>query len=232
MSAIAASPGLLRRPLGFWDTTVGKKAVMAVTGFALFGFVVGHLIGNLQVYLGREKLNHYAEMLHSMPGLLWAARLALIAAVGLHIVAAVQLALRQRAARPQRYASKRHFKQASYASRTMYWSGPIILLFVVYHLLHFTFGTTHPQYSPTDVYSNVVIGFQPERWPVVLFYVLAMGALGLHLIHGVWSMFQSLGVVSRATNRALQTFATAVTAFLFLGNISIPLAVLFGLVRL
>lgn len=227
MSATAVEQRAARAP-GFWDTTIGKKAVMAVTGIILFGFVIGHLLGNLQVFLGREKLNHYAELLHSMPGLLWTARIGLIVAAFLHILASVQLALRKKAARPVGYVMRKP-TTSSYASRTMYWSGPIVLAFLIYHLLHFTFGVAQPDaYSPTDVYGNVVAGFQVP-W-ISGFYILSMALLCMHLYHGLWSMFQSLGVNTPKLTGVLHRFAQVFALFIFLGNISIPIAVLAGLV--
>ena len=230
MSTAVATPSIGKQRFNLWETTVGKKAIMAVTGVILFGFVIGHLLGNLQVFLGREVLNHYAELLHAKPALLWVVRSVLIAAVGLHIVTAVQLALRKNQARPQAYVSKRHYQYASYASRTMYWSGPILLAFIVYHLLHFTVGAVHPEFSPTDVYSNVVIGFQ--RVPVSIAYIVAMLFLGLHLYHGVWSMFQSLGQARPQYTSTLKALAGVAAAFLTFGNIAIPVSILAGWVTL
>ena len=165
--------------LRFWQTTVGKKAGMAVTGVVLFGFVVAHLLGNLQIYLSAEKLNHYSATLHSMPTLLWGARITLLVSVILHIWASWQLVLLQRAARPVAYTKKVN-ANSTYASRTMAWSGPIIFAFVIFHLLHFTFGVVHPggPFVEHDVYSNVVTGFQ--FWPVSLFYIIAMVMLCYH----------------------------------------------------
>src|SRR5262245_20214357 len=183
-----------------YKSAVGKKAVMAASGIVLFGFVLVHMIGNLKLYEGVDEqghyiLNNYAGFLRSVgtpafptSGLLWIARSILIVAVVLHIWAAWQLTLMNRAARPVGYAG-RDLVQADYASRTMRWSGVIILLFVVYHLLDLTFGAANPNYVEGDVYHNVVASF--SRWPVALFYVLANVALGFHLYHGLWSMFQS-----------------------------------------
>ncbi len=178
-TAVTVPAGGLR----FWQTTVGKKAIMAVTGFILFGFVVGHLLGNLQIYLPPEKINHYSATLKSMPALLWGARITLLIAVGLHIWSSFQLWLLQREARPVQYVKKVN-DHSTYASRTMQWSGPIILAFLIFHLLHFTFGTVHPggPFDEHNVYNNVVTGFQV--WPVSLFYIIAMIMLCYHLYHG------------------------------------------------
>jgi succinate dehydrogenase / fumarate reductase cytochrome b subunit len=203
---------------------------MAVSGLVLFAFVVGHLVGNLQVYLGREALNSYAialrQVLHGTA--LWLARGGLLLAVGLHIWAAATLTRDNQAARPVGYR-RTHRRESTYASRTMAWSGPILLLFVVYHLLHFTFGTVHPNFREGDVYHNFVVGFQP--WPVASFYILAMLALGLHLYHGVWSMLQTLGLSHPRYNALRHAFSTLVAGAVVVGNISFPLAVLFGLLH-
>jgi succinate dehydrogenase / fumarate reductase, cytochrome b subunit len=224
MSAVAVNSSLARG-VGFYRTTVGKKVVMAVTGIVLFGFVIGHMAGNLQFFLGREALNGYAEKLHHLGPLLWAVRLTLLAAVGLHIVAAVQLALLQRSARPVSY-KKLSPQGSTYASRTMYWSGPIVGVFIVYHLLHLTTGTVHPDYEFLNAYDNLVIGFSK---PIVsLFYIFAMILLGMHLYHGVWSMFQSLGVGHPRYTPKLKAFAKIFSIVIVLGFIVVPLAILAG----
>ncbi|MGH9661190.1 MAG: succinate dehydrogenase cytochrome b subunit [Bryobacteraceae bacterium] len=208
----------------FYRAPIGKKAVMAVTGAILFGFVIGHLVGNLQIFLGPEKLDAYGRMLRSMPALLWTARLGLLAALVLHIVAAVELTALKRDARPVDYV-KREAVDSTYASRTMMWSGPIVGAFVVYHLMHFTFGGAHPDFRELEVYRNVVTGFRSV--PVVVAYVVAMAMLGMHLYHGAWSMFQSLGLARRGLRRFAAVSAWAIS----LGNISIPIAVVTGLIR-
>jgi succinate dehydrogenase / fumarate reductase cytochrome b subunit len=213
--------------LAFFTVTTGKKVVMAVTGLILFGFVVVHLLGNLQIYLGRERLNAYAEVLRHNEGLLWVARLVLLAALALHVLAAVQLTLIKREARPQGYRMRRDL-QASYASRTMMWSGPIILGFVLYHLMHLTFGTMHPDFSATDVYANVVSGFRSV--PVSLVYIVSMILLGMHLQHGLWSLSQSLGLGNPEHTRKAKLIARVLALLIVVGNISIPVAVLTGLV--
>ena len=225
--------------LSFYRSDLGKKAVMAVTGVMLFGFVLGHMFGNLKLYLGAESLNHYAEWLREIGapllphgGVLWIARVVLLAAVGLHILSAVLLWRKSRRARPQDYA-RRNTVQSTYASRTVRWGGVIIALFVLYHLAHFTFGPdwAHPDFVPGDVYHNVVAGF--SVWWVSAFYIVANLMLGLHLYHGLWSMFQTLGWYTTGNphdwrRRFAQVFALVIVA----GNISFPLAVLSGLVNL
>lgn len=212
----------------FYTSTTGKKAVMAVSGCILFLFVAGHLIGNLQIYQGPDKLNGYAVLLRTEPALLWAVRLVLLAMVLLHIWSSVQLATRNASARPVAYRKKRS-AGSSYASRTMYWSGPIILAFVIYHLLDFTFGTVNPRYRLGDVYGNVVASFQVI--PVAAFYIVAMLLLCLHLYHGLWSMFQSLGIAHPRYTPMLRRGAAVMAAAIAIGNISIPVAVLAGWVH-
>jgi|SRR5271169_3902181 len=216
--------------LRFWQTAVGKKAIMAVTGFLLFGFVVGHLIGNLQIFLPPDKINHYAAALRSLPALLWGARITLLLAVGLHIWSSFELWLLQRDARPTKYIKKVNL-HSNYASRTMLWSGPIIAAFVIFHLLHLTFGTVHPggPFEEHNVYNNVVTGFQV--WPVSLFYIIAMIMLCYHLYHGLWSMFQSLGLSHPVYTPWLQRLAKVAAILIAVGNISIPVAVLAGFIK-
>jgi succinate dehydrogenase / fumarate reductase cytochrome b subunit len=225
-SAVNLAAGSLR----FWQTTVGKKAIMAVTGFILFGFIVAHLLGNLQIFLPPEKINHYSAVLKSMPTLLWVARIILLIAVGLHIWSSFQLWVLQRAARPVPYIKKTNLN-STYASRTMLWSGPIVLAFLVYHLLQFTFGIVHPggPFDPQNVYNNVIYGFQ--IWPVSLFYILAMIMLCYHLYHGLWSMFQSLGFSHPVYTPWLQRFAKIVAILIAIGEISMPIAVLAGFIK-
>ena len=215
---------------GFVDSTIGRKVIMAVTGAILFGFVLVHMVGNLQVYLGPEAINHYGvflrEFLHGAG--IWIARAVLLAAVVLHIWSATSLTLTSRRARPEGYRLEK-WKESTYASRTMRWGGVILLLFIVYHLLHFTTGTVHQSFIEGDVYHNFVAGFKVV--PVSLFYILAMLALGLHLRHGVWSMFQTLGVSHPRYIRLAHIAAWIFAAIIVIGNISFPLAVLAGIVR-
>lgn len=227
MSSIAvANPH--RRAFRFYESTVFKKAVMAVTGLILFAFVIGHLIGNLQIYEGPEKLNAYGRFLRIEPVLLWAVRIGLLVSVLLHILMTVQLALLKTKARPVGYVKKDN-SHSSYASRTMYWSGPIIALFIIYHILHLTLGVAQPGYVEGDVYHNVVAGFQN---PLISgFYILAMLLLCMHLYHGVFSMFQSLGANHPVYTPLLRKFAALMAFVIAVGNISIPVSVLAGWVR-
>ena len=219
---MAGGPRDNRAP-GFWASTVGKKIVMAVTGVILFGFVIGHLAGNLQVYEGPAKLNAYGAFLHSIGEILWPVRIILLICIALHIIATVQLALRKKRARPIGYSRKQAIA-SSYASRTMYWSGPIVLAFIIFHLLHLTAGYIHPgaAYIEGDVYHNVVSGFQV--WWVSLSYIVAISLLGLHLRHGLWSMFQTLGFHHPRYMKRLKTAAGLVSFAIFWGFVSIPIA--------
>ncbi len=201
---------------------------MAVTGVVLLGFVIVHMLGNLQIYLGPEKLDAYSAMLHQAPLLLWAARVVLLASVILHVTAAVQLSIRNRKARPVRYTKKQNVG-SSYASRTMMWSGPIVFAFVVYHLLHFTVGSAHPEFRDGAVYRNVVLGFQQR--PVAIAYIVAMVMLGMHLYHGAWSMFHSVGVSHPRYSAILRQLAALISAAIVIGNVSIPVSVLAGWVK-
>jgi len=219
------------RPVRFWESTNGKKVIMGATGFILFAFIVGHMLGNMQIYAGADKFNSYGHFLHGVPELLWIVRIGLLAAVGLHIWASVGLALRKTKARPVGYA-KRQNTVSSYASRTMYWSGPILLAFVIYHILHLTAGVVHPgsSFQEGDVYANTVGGFQV--WYVSAWYIFSMILLGLHLRHGFWSMFQSLGINHPRHTPILQKAAIAFAIIVTAGFISIPVSILLGLVKL
>jgi succinate dehydrogenase / fumarate reductase cytochrome b subunit len=220
--------------LSFYRTSLGKKAVMAVTGILLFGFVLVHMIGNLKMYLGEESFNTYAHWLREVgypalphEGGLWIFRIVLLVAVALHFHAAYALTIVNWKARPKGYKEHEEL-EATYASRTMRWGGAIIGLFVLYHLAHLTTGWAHPSFVEGEAYANVVAGF--TVWWVSVFYVIANIALGFHLYHGLWSMFRSLGWnrpgVDTPTRRFAQVFAWVIT----LGNLSFPIAVLSGVV--
>jgi succinate dehydrogenase / fumarate reductase cytochrome b subunit len=218
------------RPTRFWASSNGQKVVMAVTGFLLFLFVIAHLIGNLQIYTGPAQINAYGRFLHSVPEILWTARGILIIAVILHIWAAVALATRKLQARPIGYARKQNVG-STYASRTMYWSGPILLAFVVYHLLNLTAGVSHPggKFIDADVYHNVVTGFQV--WYISASYIFSMILLGLHLRHGIWSMFQSVGINHPRHTPILKRCAFVIAWIIALGYISIPVNVMLGVLK-
>jgi succinate dehydrogenase / fumarate reductase, cytochrome b subunit len=228
MATAAAPNSKLQQSLALYQSTIGKKYVVAVTGAVLFLFTIGHMLGNLQIYLpnAQEALSNYAKLLHASAELLWAVRIALLTCFVLHVVTIAQLYNLNRAARPQSYVVKTP-TISTYASRTMYLSGPILFFFVLYHLSHLTTGATHPSFVEMDPYHNLVTGF---RQPMsALFYIIAMSMLGLHLTHGVWSMFQSMGFNHPQYRNALRNFATAAAAIISLGNISIPVCVLLGI---
>ena len=217
-------------------SSVGRKYVMAVTGIFLFGFVVVHMLGNLQIYLGQDALNDYAKHLEEMPFLLWPARVFLLATLLIHICVSMSLAFENRAARPVPYACN-DTVVASYASRTMVMSGIIIFLFIVYHLMHFTFGKVQPQFfeqvdakGREDVYGMVVHGFQNIY--VAASYIAAMAVLCFHLSHGLQSLFQSLGIRSERNGPFFKKFAVVMSLFIFIGNSSIPISVLLGYLKL
>ena len=222
MSTSAAAVGSAKT-LRFWNTTNGKKAVMAASGAVLFGFIVVHLAGNLQIFRGPEAFNGYARSLRELGGLLWVARGGLLIAVALHIWCTIQLAVVKSHARPIAYA-RYQSSTSTYASRSMYMTGPIIAAFVVYHLLQFTFGLGGTPYDADDPYGNVISGF---RIPVIaISYVIAMALLCLHLRHGLWSALQTLGVNHPRYTPHLRVLATLIALIIFAGFISIPIAVL------
>jgi succinate dehydrogenase / fumarate reductase cytochrome b subunit len=234
MSAIAINP--LDRAVRFYEAPIGKKALMAITGVILFGYVVGHLLGNLQIYSSNHaQINNYAAFLHNPANAipLWAIRAFLMVAVILHITASIQLWNQNRAARPVSYVKKNDVP-ASYAARTMLWSGPIVGAFIVFHVLHLTVGAVLPlkevgENAP-DVYSNVITGFQ--NYGVSAFYILAMILLCMHLYHGLWSMFQSMGIDHPRYTPLLKKGAAIVAILIAIGNCSIPVAVMAGLLHL
>jgi succinate dehydrogenase / fumarate reductase cytochrome b subunit len=221
-----------------WGTMVGKKVVMAVTGLVLVGFVIAHMLGNLKIFLGAEAIDAYAVFLRTMGEplfpyslLLWTVRIVLLLCVALHITAAVQLTRMNWAARPQGYDTKQSIA-TTYAARTMRWSGVILVLFIIYHLLHLTAGAVGFQpgeFVHLSVYHNVVAGC--SVWYVSLFYILAMACLCLHLDHGIWSMLQTLGWNNARTTSVLQALSRGVALVVFVGFISVPVAVLAGWLR-
>jgi succinate dehydrogenase / fumarate reductase cytochrome b subunit len=214
----------------FFGSLVGRKIVMALTGIVFFGFVVGHMFGNLQLFLGPEALDAYAVFLRTfLHGTgIWIARAVLLTCVVLHIWTATTLTLDSWKARPQGYRVKT-WRESTYASRTMVWSGPILGLFIIYHVMHLTLGNAHPDFVPGEVYRNVVAGFSVP-W-VSGFYIAAMLGLGLHMYHGIWSMLQTLGLSHPRWNPLRLAFSVGVAGVVVFGNISMPVAVLAGIVR-
>ncbi len=218
----------MTRAIAFYQSLVGKKILMAVTGLMLFGFVVVHLLGNLQIFLGPDQLNAYAAFLKRTAELLWPARVVLLAALVLHLLTAYQVTVASWRARPVNY-TVRQDEATNYAARTMIVTGPLIFLYVIYHLMMFTFLSTGPGYSQTDVYRNVVSAFQVPAIAGV--YILAMLVLGIHLYHAAWSMLQTLGI-TYPTREGLRRLLIPVVAVLIAGGyILIPVAVLTGIVR-
>lgn len=223
--------------LTLYQTSIGKKALMAVTGLVLFGYVFLHMYGNLHIYEGQKIYDEYAQGLRSLGSpivsrgvALWVVRIVLILSLIGHVWAAWQVTRQDWASRPIGYGQKKMIA-ATYAARTMRWGGVLLALFIVYHVLHFTTGTLYVEapFDRTSVYANVVNGF---RNPIVsLVYILSMIALGFHIHHGVWSMAQTLGWRSRVNNHLWRGFATVMAIVIAGGNISVPLAIMAGIVR-
>ena len=216
-------------------SSIGKKAVMAITGLLLIGFIVGHLAGNLLIFAGPDALNSYAKKLRDLGNLLWVIRFILLTIVGLHIWSAICLTLENREARPVAYQKKAH-NTTSYAARTMMVSGFIVLAYIIYHLLHFTVRITHPDFSHLtdamgrhDVYSMVVLSFQ--QWPVSIAYIISMLLLSAHLSHGVSSLFQSLGLNDERWIPRFKLAGRLFAAVIFIGYSSIPLCAWLGILK-
>ena len=231
-------PPLVQSLIRFYQSSIGKKILVAVTGLAMIGFLAGHLLGNLLVFSGPAAINGYAKKLHDLGPLLYILRAALLATVVLHIVTTIQLVRLNRAARPQKYAVDT-VRQASKSSRIMIWSGLTILAFIMYHLAHFTFALGNQYRDPAiarywvepgvhNVYNMVVDGFRV--WYVSLFYIIALLLLTSHLSHGFASVFQTLGLATSRTRRPIAVAGNLFAWGWFVGNLSIPLAILFGLV--
>ena len=223
-----------------FSSSLGRKFLMAATGLVLFGFVTGHLLGNLQVFLPPEKINAYGHMLESLGVGLWLIRLFLLACVVIHVWLAIQLTLENRAARPQDYGVT-HINRATLASRVMARTGLVVLAFILFHLAHFTVRAGHPQWSEhtftllngtkvRDIHSMMVEAFSNAG--VSAFYILAVGLLSYHLAHGIVSMLQTLGLKNEKWTHGLERFAVAYCWGYFLLNAAIPVAVLGGLVKL
>jgi succinate dehydrogenase / fumarate reductase cytochrome b subunit len=224
----------MRRVLHLYRSSVGKKILMAVTGVIFVLFVLAHMYGNLKAFYGSEYFNHYAEFLREMGApifahghLLWVMRIVLVAAVGIHMLMAFQLWWGAKQARPVKYGKRLQPEESTYASRTMRWGGVIIITFVIYHLLHFTIGTVHPDFVHGAAYENLVIGFQSI--PVVIAYAIAMGALCLHLYHGVWSGMQTLGANHPRYNKFRRPTALVVAGVIFVGFMTVPVSVVAGI---
>jgi succinate dehydrogenase / fumarate reductase cytochrome b subunit len=218
-------------PFSLYQTAIGKKYAIATSGIVLMTYVFLHMVGNLKLYLGPQQIDRYADWLRTMgePAVprtvvLWIVRAVLTTAFAVHIHAAWSLARTNRRARPDRYRRHTDYVAANYSSRTMRWTGVIVGLFVVFHLLDLTWGTANPHFVRGDVYNNVVTSF--HRWPVASVYIAANVALGFHLYHGAWSLFQSMGWNHPRWNIWRRWFAGTFAIVVSLGNISFPIAVL------
>ncbi len=219
----------MRRLMGFWESTIGKKVVMGVTGLGLIGFVVMHMAANLQMFIGPDAMREYAELLRTIPELLWLARAGLVGMAILHVVAAVQLTARNRAARATDYA--RHEPQAStFASRWMRVGGVFLLVFIIIHLGHFTTGWFNEGMVHMQPYGNVVLLFKYSPVWVVI-YVIAMAVLGLHLYHGTWASLRTLGLDKRGADPQRHGLALWVAIIVWAGFTVVPLAVALGLLN-
>jgi succinate dehydrogenase / fumarate reductase cytochrome b subunit len=201
---------------------------MALTGVILSLFVLGHMLGNLQVFQGAEALDDYAKLLRKEPALLWAVRLGLLAAVALHIWAYLVLTRQSQSARRTPYRLLAH-RESSFASRSMRITGPLLLVFIIYHILHMTTGTVHPSFREGAVYENLTTAFRSI--PVAIIYILAMMMLALHLWHGTWSLFLTLGAEPARYRSFGRRFATAFTLVVVLGFTAVPLAALAGFLK-
>jgi succinate dehydrogenase / fumarate reductase, cytochrome b subunit len=234
MSAVAAKPPTIRGPglrsrlTRLWRSSIGLKILMALSGVVLSLFVLVHMAGNLQVFQGREALGDYAKLLRKEPALLWTARLVLLATVAVHIWAYLALGRRNRAARPTAYRQTTH-RESTFASRSMRLTGPLLLAFIIYHILHLTTGTVHPHFVEGDVYDNLVTGLRVV--PVAIIYVLAMALLAFHLWHGVWSMTQTLGADQARYGVLAHRFAIVFTLVVVLGFAAVPLAIVTGFIK-
>ncbi len=223
----------MRRVGTFYRSTIGKKIVMAVSGVVLVGFVLGHMVGNLKAFQGAEKIDAYAEFLRDMGSpifghgqVLWLVRIVLILALVAHVVAAIQLSRVGWGARSQSYRRALDSEASTYASRSMRVGGVVLLVFVIYHLLHMTTGTVHPDFVVGGVYHNLQAAF--SSWVVAAVYVLAMLALGMHLYHGVWSGFQTLGINHERLNAYRRPLAVILAILIALGFVAVPVAFFSG----
>ncbi|MFN5599794.1 MAG: succinate dehydrogenase cytochrome b subunit [Gemmatimonas sp.] len=210
----------------FWQSTIGKKIVMAVTGIIGILFVLGHMSGNFLMFKGQGAMHDYALLLRTSMPLLWAIRVGLLCAVALHAVAAYQLTMISRAARPDAYAVRRP-QVTTFAAKTIRWGGVLLLVFIVFHILHMTLGTVHPQFTHLDPYNNVRTGLANPA--VAAFYILAMAALGLHLFHGTWAAVRTLGAARPAAQPLKRTLALVLAIVVAGGFIAIPGASLAGI---
>jgi succinate dehydrogenase cytochrome b subunit len=240
MSVATASPAPARKfssnpVVAFYQSSIGKKIVVALTGICLMLFVLGHLLGNLQIYLGAEQLNAYSQHLQDLGPLLWVVRIVLLAIILTHIIATIQLAVQNRAAKPRKYAVG-GYQRSTLASRTMVISGLIVLCFIIFHLLHFTFQSVHPEFRHMldgqgrhDVYRMMVAGFR--RPFISFFYALGLFLLAGHVSHGFQSVTQTLGINNRKISGLISNGGRIFSWLVFIGFVSIPATILLHIVK-
>ena len=237
--SITPIPQVTRRPLpwplAFYRTAVGKKWVMAITGIIMMGFVFAHMAGNLHLFQGERELNEYGASLRTIGGgllphsfALWGLRIILLLALAVHLHATWTLTQINRRSRPVRYQAGRNYQAATFASRFMRWSGVFLLVYIIYHLLDLTIGWVNPDYRRDEPYHNLVASLQNPI--VAVFYIVAMLFLGIHLYHGAWSFFQSLGINNPRINAARRSFGTAFAAIVTLGFMIVPIVIVTRLV--
>lgn len=236
MQDVNAPPTTASMPARLLNRSIGKKILMSLSGLVLMAYVVGHLIGNLQIFVGQNALNAYAVFLRSIGVWLWVIRAFLLAMLIIHVWFAIKLYFENRGARPIRYKRK-VYQEATLSSRTMIWTGIGVFLFVVYHLLHFTFIVTNPQYSHLedalgrhDVYSMVILGFQ--NYIISAVYIVSVAIVGYHIVHASKSMFQTWGLNDSNFEKIIRPVTVIFAWLIFLGYLSIPVAVLIGIVKL
>ncbi|MCU1682007.1 MAG: succinate dehydrogenase [Amycolatopsis sp.] len=237
VSHLAAAKPAQRKPSGiraFWDSTIGKKIIMALTGLMFVAFLLVHMAGNLKIFFGPDDFNHYANWLRTIgePVLhsswfLWIQRTALIVGLVLHITTAVQLSRRDRRARPVRYVHSQR-PQATFATRTMRWGGATLAVFIVWHILDLTLGVTNQDFRVDQPYHNITADFQV--WWVNVIYIVALLMLGLHINHGFWSAARTLGIASPARDKALKAIGSILAVVITAGFIIVPVGVMTGLV--
>lgn len=236
MNKVQVQPMSTFSPVIAYKTSIGKKILMALTGLIFIGFVSGHLIGNLQIFLGQDKINSYAEILRGLGGLLWFIRLFMLCFFSFHIWFGIKLWWENKSSRPVNYQVKTNI-ESTFASRTMIYSAALIFFFVIYHLLHFTFIVTNPEYANLhdslgrfDVYSMIILGFN-NYW-ISAVYAVAILFLSFHISHGLFSLFQTLGLNNPKWQPKLMLIANLYAVLIFLGYISIPAGVLFNVLKL
>lgn len=234
-TSTAPSPARTGFLVELYRSALGKKYLMAVSGIVGLGYVFAHMLGNLKLYQSPEAFNDYAQFLRRLlypilpqSGTLNLLRVVLVAALVVHVVSAYQLTMMNRRARPQRYQSPRDYVVAGFAARTMRWTGVVVLLFIAYHLADLTWGWVNPAPAGSTPYEKVVASFSSV--PIAAFYLVANVALGFHLFHGVWSLFQSMGWNNRRFNHLRRSLAIGFTAVVVGGNLSFPIAVQLGII--